>query len=147
MLFIKASSSYKVKFADYDEKGSETASKDDLTAPGMSALEQMKRIFGRLRGNTAAKVERALKKMEEKKLKRLRRKKEWKDLMNSRLPDEYENPDDLASIKHAQDNLGDFKLKSSEDYVVPESQRMNVFRAVERLMQIKEFVNSHFKLI
>lgn len=107
----------------------------------MSAVDQMKRIFGRLRGNTAVKVERALKRMEEKKLKRLRRKKEWKDLIDSRLPEGYENPDDLANIKYAEDNLGDFKLKSSDDYVVPENQRMNVFRAVERLMQIKEYVN------
>lgn len=115
---------------------------DDTTlmAPGTSALDQMKRIFGKLRGNTAAKVERALKKMEEKKLKRLKRKKEWKDLIDSRLPDDYENPEDLASIKFAEDNLGDFKLKSSDDYVVPENQRMNVFWAVERLMEIKGFV-------
>ena len=82
--------------------------------------------------------------MEEKKMKRLRRKKEWKDLMDSRLPDDYENPEDVASIKYAQDNLGDFKLKSSDDYVVPENQRMNVFRAVERLMLIKEFVSERF---
>lgn len=77
-------------------------------------------------------------------MKRLRRKKEWKDLMDSRLPDDYENPEDVASIKYAQDNLGDFKLKSSDDYVVPENQRMNVFRAVERLMLIKEFVSERF---
>lgn len=84
--------------------------------------------------------------MEEKKMKRLRRKKEWKDLMDSRLPDDYENPEDVASIKYAQDNLGDFKLKSSDDYVVPENQRMNVFRAVERLMLIKEFVSERLNL-
>lgn len=112
----------------------------------MSAMDQMKRIFGKLRGNTAAKVERALKKMEERKLKHLRRKKEWKDLMDSRLPDNYENPDDVASIKYAEDNLGDFKLKSSDDYVVPENQRMNVFRAVERLMEVKEFVSSRLDI-
>jgi hypothetical protein len=107
----------------------------------MSALDQMRKIFGKLRGNTAAKVERALKKMEEKKMKRLKRKKEWKELNDSRLPDDYENPEDLASIKFAEDNLGDFKLKSSDNYIVPENQRMNVYKAVERLMQIKEFVN------
>lgn len=66
--------------------------------------------------------------------------------MDSRLPDDYENPEDVASIKYAQDNLGDFKLKSSDDYVVPENQRMNVFRAVERLMLIKEFVSERLSL-
>lgn len=120
--------------------GESTAGDEAQLASGMSAMDQMKRIFGKLRGNTAAKVERALKKMEERKLKRLRRKREWKELMDARLPDNYENPEDVANIKYAEDNLGDFKLKSSDDYVVPESQRMNVFRAVERLMQVKEFV-------
>lgn len=130
------------------KKGPEsTAGDDQVQLPaGMSAMDQMKRIFGKLRGNTAAKVERALKKMEERKLKHLRRKKEWKDLMDSRLPDNYENPDDVASIKYAEDNLGDFKLKSSDDYVVPENQRMNVFRAVERLMEVKEFVSSRLDI-
>jgi hypothetical protein len=36
----------------------------------------MKKVFGKLQGNTAARVERALRKMEEKKQKRLKRKKE-----------------------------------------------------------------------
>jgi hypothetical protein len=36
----------------------------------------MKKAFGKLHGNTAARVERALRKMEEKKQKRLKRKKE-----------------------------------------------------------------------
>lgn len=43
---------------------------------GASAAEQMKKIFGKLRGSTAARVERALRRMDEKKLKRLKRKKE-----------------------------------------------------------------------
>ena len=113
-----------------DLKGEETVVSDSL-----------KKLFARLKGATAARVERALKKMEEKKMKRLKRKREWEELHNSRLPDNYENPEDLASIKYAEDNIGDFKLKSCLDYVVPENQRMNVFKAVERLMQIKEFVN------
>lgn len=107
---------------------------------GPSAADQLKKIFGKLRGNTAARVERALKKMDERKLKRLKRKKEWNDLFNARLPDDYENPEDVAAIKYAEDNLGDFKLKSGLDFVIPENQRMNVYKAVERLMQIKDFV-------
>ncbi|CAF0711556.1 unnamed protein product [Brachionus calyciflorus] len=110
---------------------------------GQSLAEQMKKIFGKLRGNTAAKVERALKKMDERRMKRLKRKREWQDLMKSKLPDDYENPDDLANIKHAEETLGDFKLKSSDDYVVSENERMNVYKAVERLMMIKNFINKN----
>ena len=108
---------------------------------GMTASDQIKKIFGKLRGATAGRVERALKKMDERKLKRLRRKKEWDLLLGSRLPDDYENPEDLENIKLAEENLGDFKLKSSNDFVVPEEQRMNVYKAVERLMKIKQYVN------
>ena len=78
--------------------------------------------------------------MDERKLKRLRRKKEWDLLFGSRLPDDYENPEDLENIKFAEENLGDFKLKTSNDFIVPEEQRMNVYKAVERLMKIKEYV-------
>ena len=44
------------------------------------------------------------------------------------------------NIKFAEENLGDFKLKTSNDFIVPEEQRMNVYKAVERLMKIKEYV-------
>jgi hypothetical protein len=84
--------------------------------------------------------------MDERKMKRLKRQKDWEDLQNSRLPDNYENPQDLANIKYAEETIGDFKLKSSKDYVVPERLRMNVFKAVERLMQIKKYV-TYFSLI
>ena len=113
----------------------------EVQLTGLSTADQMKKIFGKLRGNTAARIERALRKMDERKLKRLKRKKEWQILLGSRLPDDYENPEDLANIKIAEDNLGDFKLKSSKDFIVPEEQRMNVYKAVERLMLIKEFVS------
>ena len=114
---------------------------------GQAAGDQLKKIFGKLHGNTAAKVERALRKMEERKQKRLKRRAEWDELNGSRLPDDYENPDDLATIKYAEDNLGDFKLKTSSDYLVPENQRMTVFKAVERLMQIKRFVCFYLRIL
>lgn len=114
---------------------------NDMGTQGLSASDQMKKIFGKLRGATAQRIERALRKMDERKLKRLKRKKEWHVLLSSKLPDDYENPVDVANIKHAEDNLGDFKLKSSKDFIVPEEQRMNVYKAVERLMKIKEFVS------
>ena len=56
------------------------------------------------------------------------------------MPEGYENPEDLAAIKEAEDNLGDFKLKTSENYIVPEEQRMNVFKATKRLIAIKQIV-------
>lgn len=113
---------------------------DDIQIGGLSAAEQLKKIFGTIQGATAMRIERALRKMEDRKIKRLKRKREWKILLGSKLPDDYENPEDLANITYAQDHLGDFKLKSSRDFIVPEDQRMNVFKAVERLMLIKDYV-------
>ena len=82
--------------------------------------------------------------MDERKLKRMKRKKEWDLLLGSRLPENYENPEDLENIKYAEDNIGDFKLKTSNDFIVPEEQRMNVYKAVERLMKIKKYVFNNF---
>jgi cilia- and flagella-associated protein 44 len=113
---------------------------EDIKMKGISTSEQMSKLLAKLKGNTRMRIERALKKMDEKKLKRLKRREEWNALIASRLPDEYEDPNDLANIKYAQENLGNFKLKSSDDYVIPDNQRMNVFKAVDRLMQIKRFI-------
>jgi DNA-binding transcriptional regulator YdaS (Cro superfamily) len=117
------------------------AGSDQVKLDGPSAVDQMKKIFSKVKGNTAMRIERALKKMDERKLKRLKRRNEWEELHKSKLPDNYENPQDLASIRHAEETIGDFKLKSSKDFVVPEKLRMNVFKAVDRLMQIKKFVS------
>jgi hypothetical protein len=57
-------------------ESSEGKDNDDNQTQGIH--DQFKKLFGKLRGNTAARVERALRKMEEKKLKRLKRKKEVK---------------------------------------------------------------------
>lgn len=116
---------------------------DEITTQGMSAADQLKKIFGQFQGATALRIERALRKMEDRKLKRLKRKKEWKVLLSSKLPDDYENPVDMANIRFAEENLGDFKLKTSKDFIVPEEQRMNVYKAVERLMLIKNYLHEN----
>jgi hypothetical protein len=46
------------------------------TQLAQNQTEQTKKLFNKLRGNTAVRVERALRKMEEKKMKRLKRRKE-----------------------------------------------------------------------
>lgn len=63
---------------NYQLKTSGGSDKDGKSSDnqGQSSIDQMKKIFGKLHGNTAARVERALRKMEEKKQKRLKRKKE-----------------------------------------------------------------------
>lgn len=56
-------------------------------------------------------------------------------------PDEnYEDPADVAAIKAARENMGDYKLKSARDYVVPDHLRMNAEKARNRLLILKDLV-------
>jgi len=42
-------------------------------------------------------------------------------LESSRPDGKMDAPEDVAAIRYAQENMGDYKLKSSPDYIVPES--------------------------
>ena len=45
------------------------------------------------------------------------------EAMMARKPDlGSEDPDDIAAIEHSQKHLGDYKLKTSRDCIVPEDQ-------------------------
>lgn len=44
------------------------------------------------------------------------------------------------AIKEAKENMGDFKLKTASDYVVPDHMRMNTDKARSRLVDIEEKV-------
>ena len=54
------------------------------------------------------------------------------------VDDNYEDPDDVAAIQEAQNNMGDYKLKTADDYVVPDHLRMNVEKAIMKLLILKE---------
>ncbi|KAL4169004.1 hypothetical protein KRP22_009933 [Phytophthora ramorum] len=53
--------------------------------------------------------------------------------MNSKPGEDADDPRDVVAIAFAQRNMGDYKLKTAADYVVPEHQRVN---AVKKLRQI-----------
>jgi len=60
--------------------------------------------------------------------------------MGGRPNPEHEDPVELAAIKDAEERMGDFKLKSAEDYTVPDHLRMNTDKARWRLILVKERV-------
>lgn len=91
-------------------------------------------------GHTGERLRRALQKLEEKRRKREKRRREWDELYEERPDDTYESPIDVAAIKEAKENIGDYKLKSAADYVVPDHLRMNTVKARARLLVIKELV-------
>lgn len=65
---------------------------------------------------------------------------QWEELYNTKPDDDYEDPADVAAIKEAKDNMGDYKLKTAKNYVVPDHLRMNVEKARGRLLILKDLV-------
>lgn len=65
----------------------------------------------------------------------------WEELYNTKPDDDYEDPADVSAIKEAKDNMGDYKLKTAKDYVVPDHLRMNVEKARGRLLILKDLVS------
>ena len=56
-------------------------------------------------------------------------------------PDEnYEDPADVAAIKEAQANIGDFKLKTAPDYVVPEHLRIDTEKKRMQMLVLQGLV-------
>ncbi len=64
-------------------------------------------------------------KAEIRKILRQQRQARWQQLMTSKPDDKYEDPADIAAIEYAQEHMGDYKLKTDPDYVVPEHLRIN----------------------
>ena len=46
----------------------------------------------------------------------------------------------MNAIKEAKDNIGDYKLKTADDYVVPEDQRVNAEIKLMQLLQLLDQV-------
>ena len=67
---------------------------------------------------------------------------QWTSLEEGKPSDDYEDPADVSAITEAKDNMGDYKLKSADDYVVPDHLRMNADKAKARLLIIKDLVRA-----
>ena len=61
--------------------------------------------------------------------------------MSSRKPSEnYEDPQMLAAIEDAKNNMGDFNLKTAKNYKVPESQRQGGTFKRAQLLELRRMV-------
>ncbi|XP_071842731.1 cilia- and flagella-associated protein 44-like isoform X2 [Apostichopus japonicus] len=96
-----------------------------------------------LTGRLGEKVNQALQKAEKAKQKRLNRQKQWEELRSSKPPEDHEDPADVQAIKEAQENMGDFKLKTAKDYVVPEHLRMNALKKRNQLLVLEELMHEY----
>lgn len=54
----------------------------------------------------------------------------------------FELMEDVLQIKQAQDNMGDYKLKTAKDYVVPEHLRISAEKKKREMILLEEAVYS-----
>ncbi|KAM4795585.1 cilia- and flagella-associated protein 44 [Rhinophrynus dorsalis] len=69
------------------------------------------------------------------------RKREWAELYKQRPSEDYEDPQDVLAIKNAKENMGDFNLKTSKDYTVPEHLRINADRKRNELIMLEGMIH------
>ncbi|XP_051841259.1 cilia- and flagella-associated protein 44 isoform X1 [Antechinus flavipes] len=83
--------------------------------------------------NQIAKMKKIMIKAEKAQNKILQRRREWEELYKSKPEDDYEDPKDVLAIKEAQNNMGDFNLKTAPDYKIPEQMRINAAKKEEEI--------------
>ena len=65
---------------------------------------------------------------------------QWKNLYGRKPSENYEDPDMLAAIEDAKNNMGDFNLKTATNYKVPESQRQGASFKRAQLLELRRMV-------
>ena len=70
------------------------------------------------------------------------RREELKRCMESKPDLGEEDPDDIAAINETKTNLGDYKLKTSSDYVVPLELRVNTEKKRRQMVLLEESIHS-----
>merc|ERR1740138_1545356 len=73
---------------------------------------------------------------------RLQRKQQMADLEKAKPSDSYEDPQDVEAIAHAEATLGNYMLKTSPSYQVPESQRMNAEKKRRQMFLLEESMHA-----
>lgn len=87
------------------------------------------------------KIRSTLSKLEERKKRRQQREVEWKDFLDTK-PDDKDDPIDLEKIRKAEKNMGDYPLKRSASYRVPENMRINTEKKRrQRILLIESIYN------
>uniref|UniRef100_A0A803J8E9 Cilia- and flagella-associated protein 44 n=1 Tax=Xenopus tropicalis TaxID=8364 RepID=A0A803J8E9_XENTR len=104
----------------------------------MNQQKQKKQWVGRRHGGAQAeRMRNIMEKAEKAKSKIAQRKREWAELYRKKPSEDYEDPEDVTAIKRAKENMGDFNLKTSEDYTVPEHLRINAERKRKELAALE----------
>lgn len=74
-------------------------------------------------------------------IRRMKRKERKEEISRHELQKPNENDDDvrdIQAIKHAEKTMGDYKLKCSDDYEVPEDQRINANKKLRQMAMLED---------
>lgn len=91
-----------------------------------------------LRPDQAERIEAQILRSEEKRKKRAARKKQAEDLEAHKPDKESDNPGDLKEIKHARENMGDYKLKTAGDFTVRPEERINTTKKRNQIIRLRQ---------
>ena len=64
----------------------------------------------------------------------------YKDLLRTKPDDKYEDPKDVAAIRYAQNHMGDYKLKTAENYIVPDNERVDTDKKKRQINLLSESI-------
>ena len=65
---------------------------------------------------------------------------QWEELYGGKPDDKKEDPEEARLLEKAKENLGDYKLKTASDYVVPEDQRVTTKSKRKQLVMLRAHV-------
>ncbi|XP_067402528.1 LOW QUALITY PROTEIN: cilia- and flagella-associated protein 44 [Emydura macquarii macquarii] len=114
---------------------------EEMEVDKLMKRPQMQAAIGRFGGNRLEQIRKIIEKADRAKAKIMQRRKEWDELYKSKPSDNYENPKDVQDIKEAQENMGDFKLKTATNYKIPEHMRMNAEKKKVQLRSLEVAVH------
>uniref|UniRef100_A0A7S1KMG8 Guanine nucleotide-binding protein subunit beta-like protein n=1 Tax=Percolomonas cosmopolitus TaxID=63605 RepID=A0A7S1KMG8_9EUKA len=87
--------------------------------------------------DTKHKTSTAIQKAEENQRKRKERQAAREEL-ETRKPDNEDDPRMLAEIQFAENNMGDYKLKTDPNFILPENQRMTAEKKLRQMILLEE---------
>jgi hypothetical protein len=77
-------------------------------------------------------------KAQQRKIKRRERQERWEALMSTKPDPSSADPEDILAIRNAEENMGDYRLKTSVDYVVPLEEHVNTSRKRDQLVALRQ---------
>lgn len=117
--------------------GHESPLKEAKEAPGKTSTSAMAKAKNAQAAAAAQKKTEGEKKREERKIQREQRKKKIEKLEKKEAMHSGEDPEDRKEIQLAKQTFGDFKLKMSSSYVVPENQRVNFAKKRQQMVLLE----------